>query len=338
MRKCETRTILGLVGSSGCQKVFVGFAPAHFLAAASFADVLNEETGGGYQRPINIKHSRGFKSYIATPHASTIPLVFNLRSELSEHWKIRELADGNASLEVDTEAKCLAQVDCQHRLGGMGDSELVFPFMSFIGLDLRSEMALFNVINSKAKGLSSSLTDYHQTKLIGDLEKEAPHLLITNQLNTNPNSPWYRLVRLGGENTSGLMRRTSFRMLQTTIRKFLRRNGCKDLNDVESQYDVIASFWHSVRRVFSTEWDDHRHHLLTKGVGLYSLMEILGDLVERESRSTLSEDWFVSKLSALRGRVDWKSKGMFAHAGGRKGAHEIYQTLKALMENEDSTG
>lgn len=66
------------------------------------------------------------------------------------------------------------------------------------------------------------------------------------------------------------------------------------------------------------------------------MMDILGDLVKGQSKTVLTEDWFVSRLNVLVGKVDWKSKGMFANAGGKKGAHEIYQTIKALMFNENS--
>ena len=59
-------------------------------------------------------------------------------------------------------------MDCQHRLGALGDSDVSLAFMSYIGLSLREEMALFTIINSKAKGLSSSLTDFHESNLIND--------------------------------------------------------------------------------------------------------------------------------------------------------------------------
>ena len=51
----------------------------------------------------------------------------------------------------------MAQVDCQHRLGHLSDLPIMLPFMCFIGLTEREEMEVFNVINSKAKGLSTSL-------------------------------------------------------------------------------------------------------------------------------------------------------------------------------------
>jgi len=55
-------------------------------------------------------------------------------------------------LSVDKNTKCLAQVDCQHRLGELHDVDVTLAFMSFIGLDLRAEMAQFVTINSKSKG------------------------------------------------------------------------------------------------------------------------------------------------------------------------------------------
>ena len=40
----------GILGMSAGREVFLGFAPANLLYALSFADVLDEDTGRGYQR------------------------------------------------------------------------------------------------------------------------------------------------------------------------------------------------------------------------------------------------------------------------------------------------
>ncbi|NIN63837.1 MAG: hypothetical protein GTO63_03810, partial [Anaerolineae bacterium] len=103
------------------------------------------------------------------------PLTFNLRKELAGAWELRRRTNGRADLLIRPGVRCLAQVDCQHRLGELYDSEVPLAFMAFIGLDLRTEMGLFVIINSKAKGLSSSLTDFHESNLINDLAAEAPH-------------------------------------------------------------------------------------------------------------------------------------------------------------------
>ncbi len=331
MKKNSSHILRGQLGRCGHLDVFLGFAPAKVLHSLSFTDVLKEQTGEGYQRPRNISHSRSFRDYILTPGSSTIPLTFNLRDTLAEHWELKENQNGFARLSVSKGVPCLAQVDCQHRLGELWDQDIPLAYMAFIGLDLRTEMALFNIINSKAKGLSSSLTDYHESTLINDLATEAPHLYIARKLNEDTESPWYGIIRYGGENTSGLKRRTSLRMMQTSIRRFLRNCPPDSLGGIEGSYDLVAQYWRAVRRAFPEEWADHRHHLLTKGVGLYSLMLLLEDIVRSTPHEELTEDALFSKLDGLRPSIDWKSQGMFADAGGRKGAHEVYLVLKKAM-------
>jgi DGQHR domain-containing protein len=336
MKKNTSISLHGQVGTCGQQKVFLGFAPAQILHKCSFADILDEDTGNGYQRPFSRDHSRNFRQYIEIAGSSTIPLTFNLRPDLSHLWHLSRDRVGYSTLDIDTATPCLAQVDCQHRLGDMPDSKISFAFMCFIGLDIRAEMSMFNVINSKAKGLSSSLTDYHQTKLIADLAQEAPHLLIAKKLNEDPLSPWHRMVRYGGETTSGLMRRTSFRMLQTSVKKLVRQMRSVGITDLDRQYTTIVDFWYAVKESFEKEWEDHRHHLLTKGVGLYSLMELLGHLLSTRGSQPVGKAEFVRMLNPLVGSIDWRSDGLFADAGGKKGAHEVYSVLRKAIGDESS--
>jgi DNA sulfur modification protein DndB len=324
--------IRGLIGRCGKLQVFLAFAPANLLWNISFADILDEDTGEGYQRPHNIAHSRSFKKYITQPNASTIPLTFNLRKDLSKYWKIEEYKNGHAVLYINSNARCLAQVDCQHRLGELKDENIPFAFMTFIGLSLREEMALFNVINSKAKGLSSSLTDFHESNLLTDLSNVAPHLYIARKLNEDPKSPWFRLIRYGGETTSGLKRRTSLRMMQKAIFRFFKHTQESLTGTIDEKYQLILSFWNSVQNIFPTEWSDHRHNLLTKGVGLYALMYIFEDIVNSAPNQILAEHNFENVLMRLKGNISWDSQGMFAHAGGQKGAVEVYQSLKKVVK------
>ena len=322
----------GLLGTCGSLKVFLGFAPARLLHAVSFADTLNEDTGEGYQRPPNRGHSRDFKRYITQPGATTIPLTFNLRSEHEHAWQIRREEGNRAILLLHSDKQCMAQVDCQHRLSELQDLTISLAFMTFIGLDLRSEMAVFFIINSKAKGLSSSLTDYHRSKLLDDLAEEAPHLYIAKKLNEDPRSPWFRLIRYGGETTSGLKRRTSLRMMQKTLARLLKTVEGLPLGTVEDKCDLVISFWRAVRAVFGNPWRDHRHHLITKGVGLYSLTLLLADVIKNaDGKVVFAEDYFIRILLPLRSKIDWSSDGMFANAGGQKGAMEVHGVLKGAM-------
>ena len=328
-----TVSISGLTGKCGGLDVFLGFAPANLLYDISFADILDEETGQGYQRPPNRSHSLDFKKYITRNESSTIPLTFNLRKEFGEAWTIQKHRSGKAAtLYINRNIRCLAQVDCQHRLSELYDVDVPLAFMSFVGLDLRGEMAQFVIINSKAKGLSSSLTDYHQTNLLADLATEAPHLFIAKQLNEDPDSPWFKLVRYGGEATSGLKRRTSFRMMQKAVLRFLHQTKGVNVGDISTKYSTICLFWKAVKDLFPTEWADHRHHLITKGVGLHSLTRLLGDIVLRNGAGNGSVEYFLKQIQGLGGKIDWSSMGPFAHAGGQKGVQEVHAVLKEALE------
>ncbi|MBT0664500.1 DGQHR domain-containing protein [Geobacter pelophilus] len=328
MKKNTATTIPGIVGVAGGLEVFLGFATASFLCKNSFSDILNEDTGEGYQRPYNRNHSLDFRNYILRHASSTPPLIFNLRNELCRSWSIQKGSGNSAFLTLEDGVRCLAQVDCQHRLGELGGVDLPLAFMIYLGLDLRQEMAIFNVINSKAKGLSSSLTDYHESKLLSDLTKDAPHLFISRRLNEDPASPWYQLIRYGGETTSGLKRRTSFRMMQKTVQTFLAQTRTILDISIEGKYQVVLCFWKAVQTIFSDAWKDHRSNLITKGVGLYALMQLLGDIVKSNPKADFSIDYFMSMLLPLKSSIDWSSQGRFAYVGGKKGAQDVYQALK----------
>jgi len=336
--KCSPTTIQlhGLLGSSGSHSVFLCFAPANILKQHSFADILNEDTGEGYQRPFNAKHSLDFRRYITTINSSTPPLTFNLRKDNKKLWRIQEKDGRSATLYLRSGSRCLAQVDCQHRLGELDDIDIELPFMAYIGLDLRQEMAIFNVINSKAKGLSSSLTDYHESKLLSDLANEAPHLFISRKLNEDGNSPWFRMIRYGGETTSGLKRRASFRMMQKTVSSFLSQTKSKELGTLEEKYQLILNFWTAVQELFTEEWEDHRHNLITKGVGLYALMQLLSDIVKKNPKGVFTLEYFKDMLSPLKYNFDWSSDGRFAYVGGRKGAQDVYAVLREVIFESSS--
>ena len=334
MQENSAHVIPGYSGVCGHLPVFIGFAPARVLFAHSFADVLDDDTGLGYQRPRNLRHSKSFRAYIGKPGTSTIPLTFNIRGRPGTDWEITEGSSEQhlSALKLAAGSAPLAQVDCQHRLGELGDSDVPLAFMAFIGLDLRAEMALFNIINTRAKGLTSSLTDYHESNLVESLADDAPHLFIARNLNEDAESPWYRLIKYGGETSSGLKRRVSLRMMQCSTRKFLRDTCNVDLGSIRRRYDLIKSYWLAIRELFREEWDDPRRHLLMKGVGLYSLSYLLADIVkEHPAPTTLSVGEFKQILKPLREKVDWSSKGPFATAGGQKGAVAVYHKLKEVM-------
>jgi len=317
------------MGYSAEREVFLGFAPARTLFAVSFADVLDEETGRGYQRRPNVQHSLDFRRYIQQAGSTTIPLTFNARPGEPGGWQIVRTVD-TARLVVQAAAgRVLARVDCQHRLGHLHDLDVPLPFMCFLGLSQREEMEVFNIINSKAKGLSASLLDFHAATLANDLASERPELFISLHLHNEERSPWHRQLDLGGRSTSGLQRRASLRTMQKATKRFLSQTRLLQTTSVGTAAETVLAFWSAVADVLSDAWASPRRHLLTKGVGVYALMAIAADLVvEAPDTESLDRRYFTARLADFLPLVDWTSAGPFSGLGGEAGVKEAIALLR----------
>lgn len=331
--------IEGMLGKCGDRCVFTGFAPAALLARLSFADTFDEGAGQGYQRPFNRQHSLEFKRYIQREGASTIPLTFNLRPEYTAAWSVSEVQPGSkfATLTVRGDgARVMSQVDCQHRLGYLTSSNVEFAFMAYLGLTVEEEMAIFRDINGKAKGLSSSLIDSTDARLAGDALLEAnPALFYAMQLNQNPHSVWCQRLNLGGTVTVGMKRAASLRTMQQAVRRFLYEADLEKCAAHENVTKALIDFWGAVALILPNAWANPRTHLLTKGVGVYSLMSIAGELV-REARlknCLYDMDYFIGQLSDFLEKIDWSNRGPLMGYGGVKGADSALALLRHTRTN-----
>jgi DNA sulfur modification protein DndB len=330
MRSVAARIVLnGIVGMCGRRRVFLGFAPANLLYSLSFADVLDESTKIGYQRKFSEKHSVDFRRYIRQQNSSTIPLTFNLRPESSSLWSIQE-SKTHASLVIRAGSnRILSQVDCQHRLGCLSDLDVPLAFMSFSGLTLREEMQIFSVINSKAKGLNASLLDFHESKLVEDVSKVNPALYIALRLNEDTDSPWFSQLALGGENTVGMTRRASLRTMQNAAKRFLAASRILDSKSADHAARVVCGFWAAVSVVLEDEWRQPRRHFVTKGIGVYALMKLAGELWKEAQNigQECSREYFLGVLADFLPDFDWSYNGPLKGLGGETGADEAFETV-----------
>jgi DNA sulfur modification protein DndB len=321
----------GLTGKCGNQPVFLGFAPSNLLYSLSFADVLNEDTGEGYQRKFSHKHSLDFRRYIRQPASATIPLTFNLRPESRSSWRFYEKA-GHAELRIKAGSnRILSQVDSQHRLGSLSDLNIQLPYMTFMGLSIKDEMRIFSVINSKAKGLSTSLLDYHESKLLNDVAKEKPELYIALRLNDEIDSPWYKQLGLGGTSSIGMTRRTSLRGMQSAVRRFLRASNILATASPDEAYIVVRDFWRAIATLLEPAWSHPRKHFLTKGIGVYALMSLAAQICSATNVS--ATDWTLDRLlpvvSDFVTEFDWSYAGPLKGLGGEGGAQQAYEIIRA---------
>ena len=332
----DTLEIQGSIGRCGDREVFLGFASASDLSKISFPDILDEVSGQGYQRRFHREHSLEFKRYIQQPGATTIPLTFNLRSNHSG-WSLKQVAPGISQLTVELgKGPVMAQVDCQHRLGYLRDSSIVFAFMAYIGLSIDEEMEIFRVINGKAKGLSGSLLDFTEARLVeGNLKAAKPELFLALILHEDKRSPWHQRLDLGGNRTTGPMRIASLRAMQKAARRFLREAGLSSAHINEDIAGTIIDFWNAVTLVLPKEWANPRQHMLVKGIGVYCLMSLAGQLYREASNKGVpcDLDYFISALSDFIHLIDWSNQGPLKGFGGASGADAALELLRQVRLN-----
>ena len=332
--------VYGHRGRCGDREVFIGFAPASVLYKSSFPDLLDERTGKGYQRRFHREHSLEFKRYIQQSGASTIPLTFNIRPEFSNNWSLQPVEghSGMCILKINLEAgPVMSQVDCQHRLGYLQDSPIEFAFMVYIGMTVTEEIEIFRVINGKAKGLSGSLLDFTEAKLSGSaLSSVKPELYIALYLQEDPLSPWYQRLDLGGTSIVSPKRQASLRTMQKAVKRFLKEAQIPAEQIPTRAPQIVMDFWKAVSIVASKEWNAPRLHMLTKGVGVYSLMSLAGILVREaiEANRASDLDYFIAKLSDFIGQIDWTNQGTLQGYGGASGADAVLELMKQLRHNQ----
>lgn len=328
----------GQIGQCGDRDVFIGFATAGELHRVSFPDILDEVSGQGYQRRFHQEHSLEFKRYIQKPGATTIPLTFNLRPGLNS-WTLKRDNNG-ATLIVDVrEPQVMAQVDCQHRLGYLRNSPIQFAFMTYIGLSIKEEMEIFRIINGKAKGLSGSLLDFTESRLVeNDLKEANPELFLALVLHEDQRSPWYQRLDLGGRRTTGTMRIASLRTMQKAARRFLREGNLSNTAVDDATSATVIDFWKAVAFVLPKQWESPRQHMLVKGIGVYCLMSLAGELyregVSKNQRCDV--DYYVSVLSDFIHTVDWSNHGPLKGFGGASGADAALELLRQMRSKNNS--
>ena len=314
---------------SGSHTCLMGFCEASLLYEHSFADILDESSKTGYQRPLNRAHSLDFKKYISSPGSTTPPLTFNLRPESKRKWSIDEQGVG-IELFIQEGARVLSQVDCQHRLGFMAGQRTMVPFITYVGLSLKEEMRVFNTINSKSKGLSGSLLDFHDSRLISNIESSKPELVIALRLNDDERSPWYKQLDLGGQNISGLQRRASLRTMQRAVKRFLSKSQILNGMSLDESYEVILSGWLAVSELLEFYWSKPRKSMLNKGIGVYSIMLLFAEMY-RERDFFEATEWskhFFIELSDFVNDFDWSNSGPLKGLGGEAGVNEALEIIK----------
>lgn len=367
--------------------VYRGSVKAKELYPALWIDRYDEDVNPlGYQRPFESERSKDAAKYAEEEPTGFWPeCVLNIRAEDNNSkttavlYAFNPISPGShyGVLTVDYDEtkvkqfgaeqvpweRAFSEVDCQHRLGMMANSEKEVTVCIFERLNRLEEALIFRVINEKQKKISTSLVDlliFHLGK--GDLYK--PTLAWSMKLDSDPLSPFYQKVYKGGSK-AGKTYIVSLRTLHECMKLMLgddeipelisgkqqmsilkrRQNsvvyqtildpnvtGTQKQKNFDKAYEFIRTYWKVASDLWKDEWEPskYKQYKLLTVPGLKGLAMVSGSIFEICRQKDDYSYHFIEELMSLAARwVNWdKDTGDFVGATGNAGAVIVRNTLR----------
>jgi len=308
--------------------IYQSNVPATIALNLTFVKPYDDVSGKGYQRPVDPKRCHDFALYLSKgDDALFTPVLLNACSnwEFTSYDRQRPnfgrlFCKGKASL-----------MDGQHRLGGIKrytqetNAEIMVPFLAFHALDEDEEIQLFDTINTKAKGIGSSLSKYLRRDK-DELSWVATELLVRRE------SPFYNIGSIIGRRVKG--RHITLQNLYRTLH-FLFKKDDMVLLPKEEKLNIALHYYTSIKETFSYEWLDYSGHRITHIVCLDALSIAAGMVLEQFfSLEKKKKDYnALSKSVQSLKSVDWSSDGHLRYLKGLSGSRSLATELASLMGN-----
>ena len=320
-------------------RVFRGSAPAKDIVEAAWIDFHDpDQNPEGYQRAFDPKRSTKARRYAETSDRPFWPESIiairaddDLEDEEQVQWSFT--ADSNTDDRFGTLAvsytkgltsridgqdepwrRAFSQVDCQHRLGSMGESDESVTFCVIPGISRRQEAILFRAINQNQKGIPTSLVD----TIIRVTDPNVPaHIRWAWNLDTDVGSPFYKLVYTGGRGRGGTL--INFRGLQQSL-EILIPHKYIDNGTIDDQqgYNFARTFWQVVHDEWPTEFQNKREYKMMVNPGVRALSRLGRRLFESKlDVQDFSRRPIETYLQRGKPRVDWSATGLLKDATGK---------------------
>lgn len=220
-------------------------------------------------------------------------------------------------------------MDGQHRLGGIQryiretNSNLNVPFLAFHYLDEDEEIKLFDTINTKAKGIGSSLSKY--------LRRDSDELSwIATQLLVQNDSPFHNNGSIIGKRNKG--RHITLQNLYRTLSLFFKDRRLSVFSK-EEKLSLAVFYFSKVKEIFPSQWMDYKGQRLTHIVCLDALSiaggQVLANCVQEE-RKQVDLVAVTRHLKKLKG-IEWSSEGPLKYVKGLSGSRTLASELVEQM-------
>jgi DGQHR domain-containing protein len=325
------------------------------LEPATWIDFFDEEVNPkGYQRPFNEERSAEAARYAEESDAFWPESILAIRDNeevedeadkvtynfvpVSAGSKFGELiVDYNEQRteiiqgQVFKWRRAFSQVDCQHRLGKMGNSDKYVTFCIIPGIDRTQEAIIFKTINDKQKKISTSLVD--AIIQLSQNPFEAPEVHWAFAMSRDVGSCFYKKVNMEGRNITGQVYLVTLRTLKTSVSSLVGGKRFIDKNMTapavyDQFYILIRSYWNEVSNLWPNEFSDIRNFKLMMVPGIKGLARYGRKIFKEAFEVGNNNTDLTSRINQVGAHVmDWSSTGTLKEATGNAGASAVYKLL-----------
>ncbi len=306
---------------------YQGFVSSQIAVNFSYSKLYNDPSGKGYQRPINMKRCHDFANYLSKGEDSLYtPILLNA----SGNWEFYAYDKQRPNFGRLICKKKATLMDGQHRLGGIKEyinetaSMLNVPFLAFHYLDDDEEIKLFDVINTKAKGIGTSLSRY--------LNRDNDEISwVATNLILKPESPFFNKATLTGKRSKE--KNITLQNLYNIV-KLLTKNSELDKLSKEKKLNLCLFYFNTIKELFSDEWNDNKLYRMTH-ITCLNALAIAGNKIINENylaKSKQPNSVKIAEILLKLEEIDWLSDGDLRYIKGVAGskilANDILNCLK----------
>lgn len=250
----------------GDWRLFSFVLDSETLVRISFVSRRDDDKESGYQRNLSKQRAAEIAHYL-DKEKGCIPnsILLNLEPGAAFDQK-------KGTLRIPDEPKAAWIIDGQHRVYGLKQGTTRFDLVvtAFLGLEIESQAKQFKTINSKQKGVPTSLL-YDLLDLTKDgtyLQQRGHELAV--RLNEDPESPWFGQIDLTGSG-SGLITQTR---VVSALESLISDRGALFQYSEEEQYGILRNYFTAIKLLLSSDWGNKRS-VLTKALTFSAFLILL---------------------------------------------------------------
>lgn len=289
----------------------------------AFVSRRDDDKDEGYQRNLSKQRAADIAHYIDKENGC---LPNSILVSLEEGAAYDEKTK---TLQIPDTPRAAWVIDGQHRMFGLRQAKTRYDLAvtAFLGLDVAEQAKQFKIINSKQKGVPTSLLyDLLDLTKDGTYVQQRGHELAV-KLNEDPESPWYGQIDMTGSG-DGLITQTR---VVTALESLISERGTLFLYSEEEQYGILRNYFTAVKTIFPSDWGN-KNSVLTKALGfsgwLILLPQVLTLCLQRFQNFTVNS--VIAVLTPIK-TYNFSAehhKGWAGHPGQNRLAAALAEALK----------